>query len=95
MKKEIKISRLNVFIENARLIPESEQSDLPREKLEAVKGKTGLWIEVACPEGSCSLEKDKITLPAGGVIPKETKGIWLSLFCPENRCEIKQSLDLP
>jgi hypothetical protein len=95
MKQEIQPNRLKVFIENARLIPESEQSDLPREKLEAVSGKTGLWIEVVCPEGSCSLEKDKITLPAGGVIPKETKGIWLSLFCPENQCLIKESTDLP
>jgi hypothetical protein len=95
MRKEIQENRLKVFVENARLIPENEQSELPREKLEAVAGKIGLWIEVACPEGSCSLEKDKITLPASGVVPKETKGIWLSLFCPENQCLIKQGTDLP
>jgi hypothetical protein len=68
---------------------------LPRDKREAVSAKAGLWIEVACPEGACSLDKNKITLPAGGVAPNETKGIWLSLFCPENQCMIEQSPDLP
>jgi hypothetical protein len=95
MKKEIKDGRLKVFIEGARLIPENEKADLPREKREAVSGKSGLWIEVACPDGACALEQNKITLPAGGVVPKETKGLWLSLFCPENQCLIEQPTDLP
>jgi hypothetical protein len=95
MKREIKNDRFTVFIEDARLISEKEQAELPREKQEAVSGKVGLWIEVACPEGACSLDKNKITLPAGGVVPKEAKGIWLSLFCPENQCSIDQSTDLP
>jgi hypothetical protein len=95
MKKEIRNDRLKVFIEGARLVSDPEQADLPRDKREAVSGKAGLWIEVACPEGACSLDNNKITLPAGGVAPKETKGIWLSLFCPENHCMIAQSTDLP
>lgn len=95
MKRGIQKERLTVFIEDARLISENEIGSLPREKREAVSEKTGLWIEVACPEGACSLEKDKITLPAGGVVPKETKGLWLSLFCPENQCILEQSTDLP
>ena len=95
MKKEIRNDRLKVFIEGARLVSDHEQADLPRDKREAVSGKSGLWIEVACPEGACSLEKDKITLPAGGVAPKETRGTWLSLFCPENQCMIVQSTGLP
>lgn len=94
MKKEIKKDRLKVFIEDARLMSGDEQADLPPDKREAVSGKAGLWIEVACPEGACSLDKNKITLPAGGVASKETKGIWLSLFCPENQCMIVQSTDL-
>jgi hypothetical protein len=95
MKKDIKNDRLKVFIEGARLISDHEKNDLPGDKREAVSGKAGLWIEVACPEGACALEKDRITLPAGGVVPEETQGIWLSLFCPENRCAIVQSTDLP
>jgi hypothetical protein len=95
MKKEIKENRLKVFIENARLISADELAGLPVEKREAVAGKTGLWIEVQCPEGSCSIDKDKITLPAGGIVSKEAKGIWLSLFCPENQCSIEQYSDLP
>jgi len=95
MKRDIQKERLTVFIEDARVITQDEQSRLPTEKREAVSGKPGLWIEVACPDGACSLEKDKITLPAGGVVPKETRGIWLSLFCPENQCMLEQSTDLP
>jgi hypothetical protein len=95
MKKDIQKERLKVFIQDARMLSDNEITSLPREKREAVTGKTGLWLEVVCPEGACSLERDKITLPAGGVIPKETKGIWLSLFCPENECLIEQSTDLP
>jgi len=95
MKKDIQESRLKVFIENARLVSADEVSALPIEKREAATGKKGLWIEVQCPEGSCSMDKDKIILPAGGIIPKEAKGIWLSLFCPENQCEIKHYSDLP
>ena len=95
MKREIKKDRLTVFIENARLISTDEQADLPADKREAVFGKGGLWIEVACPLGACSLDQNKITLPAGGVVEKETKGLWLSLFCPENQCSIEHSTDLP
>jgi hypothetical protein len=95
MKKEIAKDRLKVFIQDARLLSDNEQAALPREKREAASGKTGLWIEVACPAGACSLEKDKITLPAGGVIPQEAKGIWLSLFCPHDQCMIEENTDLP
>lgn len=95
MKKEIKDTRLKVFIENARILPETEISDLPAEKREAVAGKSGVWLEVACPDGSCAFDENKITLPAGGVIPKEAKGLWLNLFCPDNQCEVQQSSQLP
>lgn len=95
MKKGIKETRLKVFIENARIVPESEISDLPAAKREAAAGKPGLWLEVACPDGACSLDEKKITLPAGGVVPKETKGLWLNLFCPDNQCEVQQGSQLP
>jgi hypothetical protein len=95
MKKEIQKDRLKVFITGARLLSEAEIAGLPEKKLRSVSGQNGLWIEVGCPEGSCSLERDKITLPAGGVVPEEAKGIWLSLFCPEDQCMIEQSSDLP
>ncbi|HSL62776.1 MAG TPA: hypothetical protein VK885_13380 [Desulfotignum sp.] len=95
MKKQIQETRLKVFIENARVLPESEISGLSQKKREAVSGKTGLWLEVECPEGACSLEKNTITLPAGGVIPNETKGLWLNLFCPENQCEVLEGSQVP
>ncbi len=95
MEKKISTDRLKVFIESARLIAAEEIAELPPDKHEAVAGKAGLWIEVDCPEGSCSVDKKTITLPAGGVVPRETKGFWLNLFCPEDQCMITQSSDLP
>jgi len=95
MKKEIQKTQLKVFIQDARRLSEDEQASLPLEKREAVADKSGLWIEVACPEGACSTEGDKITLPAGGMVPKEAKGVWLSLFCPENQCLIEDGVALP
>ena len=68
MEKKINQDRLKVFIEDARIIPDEELSLLPRDKREAVSGKRGVWIEVACPDGACSVDKEKITLPAGGMI---------------------------
>ncbi|HSO20052.1 MAG TPA: hypothetical protein VLT88_11360, partial [Desulfosarcina sp.] len=67
MKKEINSSRLKVFVEDARLIGEAEMDAIPSDKRASVAGKSGIWIEVACPEGACSLDKDRITLPAAGV----------------------------
>jgi hypothetical protein len=97
VKKAVKNDRLKVFLPNARLLTEEEIAGLPAEKRGAVKvaGGDGLWIEVDCPEGSCSIDGSKITIPAGGVTPGESKGIWLNLFCPEDQCELEQSTDLP
>jgi hypothetical protein len=95
MKKEIQNTQLKVFIQDARLLSQEEQANLPREKREAAANKSGLWIEVACPDGACSTEGDKITLPAGGMVPEESKGIWLSLFCPENQCLIENGVGIP
>jgi hypothetical protein len=91
----MKETRFTVFIENARILPEHEISELPEEKRTSVKGKQGIWVEVDCPEGACSVEKDKITLPVGGISDKDTKGVWLRLFCPGNQCSIDESTDLP
>ena len=66
MKKEIQETRLKVFIENARVLPESEVSSLSQEKREAVSGKTGLWLDVDCPEGACSLEKKPLPCRRAG-----------------------------
>ena len=95
MEKKVNTDRLKVFIENARLIPAEEIALLPSDKHDAVEGKAGLWIEVDCPEGACSIDKSKITLPAGGVVSRETKGLWLNLFCPEDQCMVTESTDLP
>lgn len=95
MKKDIQENQFKVFIENARMLPEHEISELPEEKRRATAQKSGLWLEVACPEGACSAEKDKITLPVGSVASKDTKGIWLRLFCPDDQCAIQESTDIP
>lgn len=95
MKQEINKSRLTVFVEEARLVPEEEIAAIEERKRASVADKNGIWIEVACPEGACSLDKDRITLPASGVTSKETKGMWLSLFCPENQCQFYQATDAP
>jgi hypothetical protein len=95
MKKAIAETRFKVFIENARLLSEQEISEMPEEKRSGASQKYGLWIEVACPEGTCSVDKDKITLPASGLTEKETKGVWLRLFCPGNQCAIEETTDLP
>jgi hypothetical protein len=94
MTQTIQETRLKVFIENARVLSERDVSNLPEEKRAAVAGKPGLWLEVDCPDGSCSLEKNTITLPAGGVTPKDTNGLWLNLFCPDNQCEVQQGSQL-
>jgi hypothetical protein len=97
VKKPVKGDRLRVFVPGARILTDEEIAGLPEEKKGAVKlaGKDGLWLEVDCPEGSCSIDGSKITIPAGGVTSEETKGIWLNLFCPNDQCELEQSTDLP
>jgi len=91
----MKETRFKVFIENARILSEHEISELPYEKRNSVTGKEGIWIEVDCPKGSCSVDKDQITLPVDGVSAKDAKGVWLRLFCPDNQCFIDESTDLP
>jgi hypothetical protein len=95
MTKDTNNTRFTVFIENTRILAEHEISQLPEEKRNAVKGKQGIWVEVDCPEGACSVEKDQITLPVGSTTSKDTKGVWLRLFCPDNQCSIEESTDLP
>ena len=95
MKKGISEARFKVFIENARLLSEQEISEMPEEKRKGASKKYGLWIEVVCPDGTCSVDREKITLPASGLTEKETKGVWLSLFCPGDQCAIEDTTDLP
>jgi hypothetical protein len=88
-------NRLKVFIPEARVLTEDEKAVLPRDKKEAVASKPGLWIEVLCPEGACSQEGDRITLPSGAAETGGVKGIWLNVFCPDNQCELRSYTDLP
>jgi hypothetical protein len=69
---------------------------LPDEKKAAVKSDAakGIWVEVSCPEGSCSKERDRITIPAKGFALEEKKGVWLNLFCPEDQCMVEDPTDL-
>lgn len=95
IQQDIRKDRLKVFIQDARLLSDEEQKALPREKREAASGKTGMWIEVSCPDWSCSFDGERIILPAGGVSDRESRGVWLSLFCPEDQCELESGNDIP
>lgn len=86
---------LKVFIPEARVLTEDERAALPRDKRQAVAGKRGLWLEVDCPRGACSFEKNKITLPSAAAESTGGNGLWLDLFCPENQCELRHYTDLP
>lgn len=97
VKHDVKSARLKVFLPGARILAESEIEALPEEKKASASkaGGSGIWVEVPCPPDACSAEGDRITIPAHGVSPEETKGIWLSLFCPEDQCMFEESTDVP
>lgn len=83
------------FIPDARVLGGKEIENLPEEKkrFAGADGRDGIWVEIACPDGSCLDAEGKITLP---VEHREgEKGVFLNLFCPEGSCEITQSTDLP
>jgi len=100
-----KTSRFRFFLPDARILEKDEIANLPPEKLAAVAsgGQNGLWLEIDCPDDSCSDDDGIITIPVKrlddttGKLDDTTakKGFLLNLFCPEDSCEIIQSTDLP
>jgi hypothetical protein len=96
MSKEAKKSSnlIRVFVPNARALTPREIGDLPGQEKAAAAGK-GLWLEVACPEGSCSVDGGTICLPASVAAKEKQKGIWFKIFCPEDRCYFDSASGLP
>lgn len=84
------------FLPDARILSKEEIDMLPDEKKTVAKrgDAKGIWVEVFCPEGSCSKKRDRITIPAKGFTTGEKKGVWLNVFCPEDRCVVDDSTDL-
>jgi hypothetical protein len=96
VKHDVKSARLKVFLPGARVLEASEIEAMPEgKKASASAAGTGIWVEVPCPQDACSAEGDRITIPAHGVSPEETKGTWLSLFCPEGQCMFEEGTDVP
>lgn len=97
MSMEDAKSRFKFFFPDARVLGESEIAALPAEKKQAVEslGKTGVWLEVHCPDASCVGDDGRITIPAVGTESAEEKGVWLNLFCPEGSCELQEGTQLP
>jgi hypothetical protein len=90
-------NQLTFYFPNARALTSSEVAALPDEKKKSAEaaGKSGIWLEVHCPDGSCIGADGKITLQAAGIKDKEDKGLWLNVFCPEDSCLWKSGADLP
>ena len=85
---------IRVFIPKARLLTNDEVQALPVKDKEPAGGE-GLWIEVACPDDSCTVGGGRICLPAALASSKKDKGVWLKIFCPEDRCYFDNASDLP
>ncbi|MCP4575335.1 MAG: hypothetical protein GY846_03500 [Deltaproteobacteria bacterium] len=96
VKQEEKGLYFKAFLPDARILSKEEIDMLTDEKTAAVKsdGAKGIWVEVFCPEGSCSKKRDRITIPAKGFTTEEKKGVWLNLFCSEDQCMVEDPTDL-
>jgi len=85
---------IRVFIPTARLLSAAEIKALPVKDRQPA-GDEGLWVEVACPDDSCTIDGGHICLPAALPSSKKDKGAWLKIFCPEDRCYFDSAADLP
>lgn len=89
-------NQLTFYFPNARALSSSEVAALPddKKKSAAAAGKSGVWLEVHCPDGSCVDKEGKVTLKAAGIEGQKDKGLWLNVFCPEDSCLWKGGTDL-
>lgn len=87
---------LTFYFPNARVLGTNEVSALPADKKKAAEatGRSGVWLEVDCPDGSCLGKDGKVTLEAVGAETRKGKGVWLNVFCPEDSCLWKGGTDL-
>jgi hypothetical protein len=90
-------NRLTFYFPNARALSGSEVANLPHDKQKSAEatGKSGVWLEVYCPDGSCVGKDGNVTLQAAGIEGKKDKGLWLNVFCPEDSCLWKGGAELP
>lgn len=87
--------RLKVFVPNARILTSEEVMGLPEESVEYMrKARSGIWLEVDCPDRDCVIEEGKIALHVMCARDKASEGLWMRLFCPENQCFAEQSTDV-
>lgn len=87
-------NRIRVFIPNARLLTSAETKSLPVKDAEKA-ATNGLWVEVDCPDDSCTIDGGRACLPATLAARQKDKGIWLKIFCPEDRCYFDSASGLP
>ena len=85
---------IRVFIPKARLLSAAEIKALPVKDKDPAGGD-GLWVEVACPDDSCTIDGGRICLPGALASTKKDEGAWLKIFCPEDRCYFDNASDLP
>ena len=85
---------IRVFIPKARLLTNTEIQALPVKDKE-LAATDGLWVEVVCPDDSCTVDGGRICLPAASAATKKDKGAWLMIFCPEDRCYFDSASELP
>jgi len=88
--------KFKFFLPDARLLNDEEIADFKATSgSPAPDAQTdGLWIEMACPDGSCLDDRGRLSLPVSGD-HSQGKGVFLNLFCPEGSCEIVESTDVP
>ena len=89
-------NQLTFYFPNARALSSGEIAALPDDKKKSAEaaGKSGVWLEVHCPDGSCLTKDGKVTLEAVGAEGGKGKGLWLNVFCPEDNCLWKGGTDL-
>ena len=87
-------NRIRVFIPNARLLTSAETKSLPVKDAEKA-ATNGLWVEVDCPDDSCTIDGGRACIPATLAARQKDKGIWLKIFCPEDRCYFDSASGLP
>ena len=90
-------SRFTFYFPGARVLSDTEAAALPPDKKQAAEntGKSGIWLEIDCPDQSCVSTDGNVTIPAAGTEAKGKKGVWLNVFCPDDSCELTENTALP
>jgi hypothetical protein len=85
------------YFPGLRMLSNAEIAALPEDKRRAAEasGRSGVWLEIPCPDDACRTDAGKICIDAIGAGQKEKRGIWLNVFCPEDSCLFKGGTDLP